>query len=88
MNSKEKATATSQAHLQGTQSQLCKRGCLVPTLPGHTLSNRTQYTGGHTLKKGERTIINLASVPGGQLVNSPIAQTHVGCKMPIEVRFS
>jgi hypothetical protein len=53
------SNAPSQAHLQGTQSrhtksQPCKRACLVPTLLGHTLSNRTQYAGGHNLTKGER----------------------------------
>jgi len=43
------------AHKARTQNQPCKRACLVPTLLGHTLSNRTQYAGGQTLMKGERT---------------------------------
>jgi len=55
--------APSQAHLQGTQnlphkSQPCKRACLVPTLPGHTLLQWTQAFNsshpdeGHTYNMG------------------------------------
>ena len=50
----------SQAHLQGTQSRhtkanLAKEPALFLRFLGHTLSNKTQYAGGHTLTKGKRT---------------------------------